>query len=753
MYAIFKQRLGTVEFRANRLLTGYAFFLVYITLFIALFLISARILPFEQSPIASSLLVSILFVTIATASRRHFEALVARVIHRIHYSQEEILGLFAERLPTAFDHHRLVRIIQEEILPTLLVRQSALYLFEEDRLQALYEQGLQDDEKLSSSDALAPLLARSGEYVDTLERHEQAPWVRLAVPVALQNKTIGVWLFGKRDPDDFYPVSDIILLSKLANQIAPVVENANLFEQAQQEIAHRRKAEEEIRQSNERFKNLFEATLEGIAVVRDGTILEVNRALCDMLGYSAAQLIGRPLSEFVVEGLEPAHHQPIGADALLPAEGVAVNQDGKRFDIELAIKGYLYQGEQVNVVAIRDITQRKRDQTEKEKLQRQLLQAQKMEAIGRLTAGLAHDFNNLLTGILGYSNLILDRNPSDKRLYNDLLEVKKAGEKAAALTKQMLAFSRQQLMSPKVLNLNTVLAGLKNLLARTLGEDVELSVHFDPVLAPVKIDPVQIEQVILNLAVNSRDAMPGGGKLRIETSTVVIEAPVAKYPSLPPGKYVLLAISDTGVGISSEVKAHMFEPFFTTKEIGRGTGLGLSTVYGIVKQSSGYVYADSELGQGTTFNIYLPPAAEIEKIEEVEEEQPLVTALRANGTETILLVEDEDVVRVLTTTLLRDNGYRVLDAANANEALRICKNFKEPIDLLLTDVTMPGMSGPQLAHQLCSVRPKLKVVYMSGYSNETAFGDEVLRSKAVLLQKPFPPDVLSRKLREILDAR
>jgi CheY-like chemotaxis protein len=197
----------------------------------------------------------------------------------------------------------------------------------------------------------------------------------------------------------------------------------------------------------------------------------------------------------------------------------------------------------------------------------------------------------------------------------------------------------------------------------------------------------------------------------------------------------------------------MFEPFFTTKEIGRGTGLGLSTVYGIVKQSSGYVYADSELGQGTTFNIYLPPAAEIEKIEEVEEEQPLVTALRANGTETILLVEDEDVVRVLTTTLLRDNGYRVLDAANANEALRICKNFKEPIDLLLTDVTMPGMSGPQLAHQLCSVRPKLKVVYMSGYSNETAFGDEVLRSKAVLLQKPFPPDVLSRKLREILDAR
>jgi signal transduction histidine kinase/CheY-like chemotaxis protein len=433
---------------------------------------------------------------------------------------------------------------------------------------------------------------------------------------------------------------------------------------------------------------------------------------------------------------------------------MVASKGGKRFDIELAVKGYLYQGEQVNVVAIRDITQRKRDQAEKETLLQQLLQAQKMEAIGRLSAGLAHDFNNLLTGIIGYSNLLLGRYPRDGRLRSDLLEVKKAGEKAALLTKQMLAFSRQQVMSPKLLDLNAVVQGLENLLSRTLGEDVELVINLDPQLSRVKLDPVQIEQVIVNLAVNARDAMPDGGTLTIETSNADILPKTPRPPSLPPGQYVVLSIRDTGEGIKPEVEPHIFEPFFTTKEVGRGTGLGLSTVYGIIKQSSGYIYVESELGQGTTFGLYLPPAVGTERVvEDIMPVQAQVPAPPSNASETILLVEDEDVVRMLTTTVLQDSGYEVLDAPNAAEALRICNGFRGPIHLLLTDVTMPGMSGPELAHKLVTSRPDMKVIFMSGYSNETAFQAGELGTRATLLEKPFAPEVLSQKLREVLDSR
>jgi signal transduction histidine kinase/ActR/RegA family two-component response regulator len=383
--------------------------------------------------------------------------------------------------------------------------------------------------------------------------------------------------------------------------------------------------------------------------------------------------------------------------------------------------------------------------------EKQLVQSQKLEAVGRLAGGISHDFNNLLTVILGYTDISKRSLKEGDPLLRNLEEIGKASERAASLTRQLLAFSRKQVMQPKVFDLNTVVNDLKKMLRRMIGEDIELRVISETDLGNIKADPVQLEQVIMNLVVNARDAMPRGGKLSIETSNVYLDESYAReHVSVDPGEYVMLAISDTGCGMDEETRQHIFEPFFTTKESGKGTGLGLSMVYGIVKQSGGNIWVYSEEGRGTTFKIYFPRVTA-----EAEEYKRIGDAVEMpKGSETILLVEDATLVRTLARQVLETAGYNVLEAASAEAALMICEHINSTrIDLLLTDVVMPGMSGNDMSKILLESQPDMPVLYMSGYTDEAIVQHGVLEAGINFLQKPFSPGALALKVREVLDAK
>jgi two-component system cell cycle sensor histidine kinase/response regulator CckA len=739
IYAIYKHHLGALEFRANRLVGAYSFSAVALIAFVAVLLLVSGSRTGASSPFPVSILVvSVLFAVITPFLRTRFQLLVDRHVFGIRHTQEEVVGIVSERIPTAFDRAVLARVITDEILPTLLIRQSALYLFADGSRETLYEQALPTGEPEPTVDELAALLAQGGRYIPPPLLPEPAgprSWVRLAVPLALQAKAIGVWLIGRRDPDDYYPVSDVRLLSTVANQIAPMVENIRLYERAQQEIAQRKTAEREIRRSEERFRNLFEATLEGIAIVRNGRILEVNHALLAIFGCSTSELLGRDLSDLVSEGETVLQAEP--------REGIGWKSDRTPVEIEIAGKKYVFQGEDVTVVAIRDIARRKRDEAENKMLQRQLLLSQKMEAIGRLSAGVAHDFNNCLLAIFGYSDLLIERYEKDPFLARNLAGIKDAGQKAASLTKQLLAFARRQPMEKRVMDLNAVVSGVEKMLQRLLGEDVALLTDLSPTLARIKIDPGQMEQVIVNLAVNARQAMPTGGRLVIRTAPLAVGlGRPAPHTDVPPGSFVVLTVIDTGLGMDPETQQRIFEPFFSTK--GEGTGLGLSTAYGIVRQSGGHIFVDSAPGQGTCFSIYLPATEDREVVRTSE-----VLSGANGGAETILLVEDEEEARAVLRQILAGKGYRVLPAASGDEALAVAAEWREPIDLLLTDVTMPRMKGPELASRLAGSRPQMRVIYMSGYNEEPLLGGE---DAPLCLQKPFSAQVLARAVRAVLDA-
>ena len=387
------------------------------------------------------------------------------------------------------------------------------------------------------------------------------------------------------------------------------------------------------------------------------------------------------------------------------------------------------------------------DVTERRSLEEQLVQAQKMEAVGRLAGGIAHDFNNLLTAILGSADLLLDTLSPDAPEREDLDEIRKAANRAADLTRQLLAFSRQQVLAPQTLDMNALVANLEKLLRRLIGEDVELRTVLAPDLGAVRADPGQLEQVIVNLAVNSRDAMPQGGQLTIETANVEFdEAYAAEHFPAEPGSYVLLAVTDTGTGMDAQTKSHIFEPFFTTKEKGKGTGLGLATVYGIVKQSDGYIWVYSEPGHGTSFMIYLPRVPDAPG--------PVRPAFEpsasARGSETVLAVEDDEMVRALIRRMLETRGYTVLLASHGDEALRLLERHPGCIDLLMTDVVMPGMSGRDLADRVAELRPSIKVLYLSGYTDDAIVRHGVLEPGIAFLQKPFTADRLARRVREVL---
>lgn len=477
-----------------------------------------------------------------------------------------------------------------------------------------------------------------------------------------------------------------------------------------------------------------------------GRFLNVNPALQKMLGYEQEQeLLRRDLATDIFR--HNGEYQRLsellrGTKEIKDIEMEWTKQDGT--PITVRCSGHNVEDEN-GLPAYFEVFAE--DVTEKRVLERQLRMAQKMEAVGRLSGGIAHDFNNLLGVIIGYSRVLKRALGASNALCEHAVEIEKAGERAASLTKQLLAFSRQQVLTPAILNLNALVSDMQGMLPRLLGEDIKVSLELDPELGSVKADQSQIEQIIMNLAVNARDAMPMGGKLKIRTSNFMMDqAYTRSHAGAKAGNYVLLVVTDTGTGMDAETLTHMFEPFFTTKERGKGTGLGLATVYGIVKQSNGYIWVDSAPEKGASFEIYLPRHAgqPAEKPKSDSDE-------RLRGSECVLLVEDAEPLRKLAKSFLEAGGFRVLSAGSGEEALEVTARFEGIFDLLLTDVVMPGMNGRVLAEQLLPRQPGMKVLYMSGYTDSFIAGHGVLESGTHLLHKPFTDEVLIRKVREVLD--
>jgi PAS domain S-box-containing protein len=496
----------------------------------------------------------------------------------------------------------------------------------------------------------------------------------------------------------------------------------------------------------ERFLKAFHASPSAMTISRleDGRYIDANERWLQLVEMTREQVIGHTSVEL---GFWTAQDRA-GMFAFLQKEGALHDRElrflsgsGREFTALMSAEQVDINGEPCVLAAIQDITGQRQ-------MELQLRQKQKMEAVGRLAGGVAHDFNNLLTVINGYSELMLDRiGPADP-LHASAEQIKSAAERAASLTRQLLAFSRQQVMEPRTLDLNGVLERLDRLLRRLIGEDIEVVMHTSPSLGSVKADPGQIEQVILNLVVNARDAMANGGKLTLETANVELDETYVREHAAPvsPGPYVLLAVSDTGAGMDPETQARIFEPFFTTKEAGKGTGLGLATVYGVIKQSNGYIWVYSEPGHGTTFKIYLP------RVDHTAEAlEPVAPAARRPGTETILLVEDDWQLRDLARSLLSSLGYNVLTVDSVAEVEAMCDRHAGAIHLLLTDVVMPGMSGKELARRVTQSYPGTRVLYMSGYTTDTVVHHGVLESGIHFLQKPFTSTALAAKVREVLD--
>jgi PAS domain S-box-containing protein len=515
------------------------------------------------------------------------------------------------------------------------------------------------------------------------------------------------------------------------------------------DISERKQAEAALRESEEKYREFIENATFGIfRSTPQGDLLDVNPALVSMLGYgSKEELLSLNLDRDIYEN---------SADRIMAwktyqlagrGNGIEVNwirKDHKTIAVRLCLSVIRDKKDQIKhfeVIA--------EDVTEKRTLEEQFRQAQKMEAMGRLAGGISHDFNNLLSVVIGYSDLVLGALSEDDPLYKRVEEIKKAGHRAASLTRQLLAFSRKQVLTPKVLDLNTVVAETSKMLLRLLGEDIELITKLSPALDHVKADPAQIEQVVMNLALNARDAMLKGGKLVIETANAELDGSYGqqKHVDVQPGNYVLLTVSDTGTGMDSTTKARIFEPFFTTKERGKGTGLGLATVYGIIRQSNGYIWVYSEVGKGTTFKVYIPRVKEL-----LSEIQPAITTLLPLGSGTILLVEDEDSLRELSHRLLEGMGYTVIEAANGADAIRIAGECADRIQLLVTDVVMPGMSGRELAELLVAGHSQMKVLYVSGHTDDVIMHYAILKPGVAFLQKPFTRDSLAKKIQEVLGA-
>jgi two-component system cell cycle sensor histidine kinase/response regulator CckA len=554
----------------------------------------------------------------------------------------------------------------------------------------------------------------------------------IGVPLKAGERTIGVLVVQTYTEGVRYGEREKDILQFVSTQIATAIE--------------RKRSEAQLQESEKRYRLLFEANPQAMWVYDNETLrfLAVNEAAIRRYGYSRQEFLGMTLRDIRL----PSEHARLEelVDQRTPGPRVVGDlrhrrKDGTVIEVEIAVDTIEFAGRPAGLVSVQDVSERKQ-------LEDQLRQSQKIEAVGQLAGGIAHDFNNLLTAITGYSELLLeDLGVQDPRR-QDLEEIRKAAWRAASLTQQLLAFSRKQVLQPQILDLNQVVGNAEKLLRRLIGENITLRTSLDASLGATKADPGQLEQVIVNLAVNARDAMPHGGQLLIETKNVDLDAAyAAAHAAVTAGPYVVLAVSDTGSGMDEATKARLFEPFFTTKEPGKGTGLGLSTAYGIVRQSGGFIWVYSEPGQGATFKIYLPRiAAKAERIEP----SPLPAKV-PRGTETILLVEDEPALRAVARRALERQGYVILEAPDGDSALALMAAHSGPLDLLVTDVVMPGLSGRELATRLVAARPGVRVLYTSGYTDDAIVQHGVLEAGIQFLQKPFTPDTLGRKVRDVLD--
>jgi two-component system, cell cycle sensor histidine kinase and response regulator CckA len=545
-------------------------------------------------------------------------------------------------------------------------------------------------------------------------------------------------------------VEDATELKQIERQAR--VLNEELKDGVREQAAALAEANAAIQESEDRFLRLVKGVKDYALYTLDtsGNIASWNSGAELIEGYKEEEILGKHLSIFYQPADVAAGHAQKNLDAAASTgraeeEGWRVRKDGSAFWASVVLSSIHDSAGQL--IGFAKIT---RDLTERRRWEEQLGQAQKMEAIGGLAAGVAHDFNNLLSIILSYSELLAADLSEDNPMRADLQEIRSAGLLAATLTRRLLAFGRQERLEPKVVDLCHIVSGMEKMLRRTIGEDIELITNFDPECGKLCVDLGQMEQVVLNLVVNARDAMPDGGQLTIEAAEVTLDAAfAAEHAGVIAGPHVLLSVSDTGVGMNEATLAHMFEPFFTTKERSKGTGLGLATVFGIVKQSGGTVWVASTLGHGTQVKIYLPV---VDRNEREPASSPLPNIDTLQGTETILLVEDDESVRVLARTILRKYGYNVLDAKGGGDAFLLCEQHKSRIDLLLTDVVMPRMSGRELAERLLLVRPDMKVLYMSGYTDDAVMRHGIFYSAVAFIQKPITPEALARKVRRALDA-
>jgi PAS domain S-box-containing protein len=634
-------------------------------------------------------------------------------IHRMRrklVQREELFRLISEN---AADLIAVVDMQGNRIYNSLSYEKVLGYSAEELRSSSSFEQIHPDDRERVKEAAQEARATGIGQPMEYRIRHKDGTWRTL-------ESTASVIRSSKGEPEKLVVVN--------------------------RDVTERKRAAEALRRSEASFRSVIVDAPYGIyRADLTGKFLMVNSALEKMLGYkSQEELLEANLATAIYR--YPAEHQKISELLLRDQHFRDVEVEWKRKDgafLTVRCSGWPVKHESDTFIEVFA-----EDVTERRVLERQLRMAQKMEAVGRLSGGIAHDFNNLLGVIIGYIQVmkrsLVPGNPS----YEYAEEIEKASQRAVSLTRQLLAFSRQQVLEPTILNLNTLVSDMEKMLPRLIGEDIELNLMLDSAIGQVKADSGQIEQVVMNLAVNARDAMPDGGKLTIQTANADLDAAFAReHQGSIPGQYVMLAVTDTGMGMDPETQAQIFEPFFTTKDRDKGTGLGLATVYGVVKQSSGYITVESEKGKGASFKIYLPRI-----------EQPVATQcetsqapLTVRGCETILLVEDAEPLRKLAHMFLKDNGYQVLTAADGSEAQQVAAQSAEPIHLLLTDVVMPGINGRVLAERLAPRHPRMKVLYMSGYTDTFIAGHGVLEEGIHLLHKPFTEEALMRKVRELLD--
>ncbi|NDY41487.1 response regulator [Dissulfurirhabdus thermomarina] len=565
----------------------------------------------------------------------------------------------------------------------------------------------------------------------------------ICVPMMLGDEVFGVFIGHTRERRDFTR-EEVYFCQTIGNQAAVAIQNAlNMLA---------------VTEAEERYREIFHNANDALFLVEmvgervPGRFIDANDVACRMYGYDRGELLSLTLRDVTAPGGRQELEERL-RDLARAGRSVFevdhVTRDGRVFPVEISAHVFSLEGRETLLLVGRDVSERRRSEEEKRQLEAQLHQAQKMESIGRLAGGIAHDFNNLLSAVLGYCELLLLKVPEEAPFREEVEAIRAAGEKAATLTRQLLAFSRKQVLEVKPLHMNRVIDGIVQLLGKILGEDIEIEVRLAAEGDVVEADQGQLEQVFMNLAVNARDAMPGGGRLIIETLEVRLdEAYALAHPGVRPGAYVMVAVTDFGVGMPKDVLEHIFDPFFTTKERGKGTGLGLSMVHGVVRQHNGYINVYSEVGRGTTFKIFFPRCTEAPAAEERAEGEGAVCL---QGTETILVVDDEPSIRELVVATLEPFGYKCLAASCGAEALGMLEAMEPKPQLVLTDVIMPGMNGRELAERLRAEMPSLKVVFMSGYTDNAIVHHGVLEDNVRFIQKPVTPSVLLRKIREALD--